>query len=726
MKILIAEDDETSRKTLANMLQKLDYEVVVTPDGAWAWQELQQPDPPELLVLDIVMPKIDGLELCRKIREHYTDNPPYIILLTAKKDKENIVQGLESGANDYVIKPYDFDELKARIGVGERVLRIQSGYLNKISELKLTEEALRESEAKFRSVFDSSNDAFLIHDMQGCFLEVNSAACKNLGYTRDELLQMSIMDIDTPENASLVSERLKRIEEEGYIIFESAHRARDGSEFPVEINCRKMEYQGKACILSVVRDISERNKAEEALRQSEERFKKLFDTNPDAVALVDKQGKFLMVNPVMADNFCMTPEELSGKSFHEVMQHHLAESRIAKLQEALEQNDQLFYEDEREGIQFQNVIIPIATSKDKRVLQIIARDVTDQKKMQERLTELSIYDSLTKLYSRYLFEEEMKRLGDGRYCPIAIIICDIDGLKLINDTLGHHKGDKFLIDTADILRNAFRSSDIISRIGGDEFAILLPRCTENCIQDCKNRIHKELEEYNKSNSDFGLSVSIGYAIKFNPPVDMKHLFKKADDAMYKEKLEQNASSRSTIVQALFKALESKDYFIEDRTERLYYLVHMLGKAYSISESKLNKLSLLAKFHDFGEVGISDNILFKQGPLSDDEYQEMKKHCEIGQRIALFTSDLAPVADLILKHHEWWNGQGYPLGLQGEDIPIECRVMAIVDAYDSMTSERPYKNKISQQEAIKELRRCAGTQFDPDLVDLFIQILPSHL
>ena len=603
MKILIAEDDATSRKTLSNMLQKLDYEVVETPDGAWAWQELQQPDSPELLILDIMMPEIDGLQLCRKIRNYYTDRPPYIILLTAKKDKENIVQGLEAGANDYVIKPYDFDELKARIGVGERMLRIQSSYLNKISEQKQTKEALR---------------------------------------------------------------------------------------------------------------------------QSEEKFKKLFNTNPDAVALVDRKGNFLMVNPVMADNFCMTPEELNGKNFYEVMQQDLAENRIAKLQEALEQDAQLIHEDEREGIQFQNFIIPISISEDNRVLQVISRDVTDQKKLQERLTELSIYDSLTKLYSRYLFEEEMKRLGDGRYCPIAIIICDIDGLKLINDTLGHHKGDSFLIHTADMLRNAFRSSDIISRIGGDEFAILLPRCTEDCILDCKNRIHKELEEYNKSNSEIGLSISIGYAIKFNPPVNMKKLFKKADDAMYKEKLEQNASSRSTIVQALFKALESKDYFIEDRTERLYYLVHMLGKAYGISENKINKLSLLAKFHDFGEVGISDSILFKQGPLSENEYQEMKKHCEIGQRIALFTSDLAPVADLILKHHEWWNGQGYPLGLQGEDIPIECRVMAIVDAYDSMTSERPYKNKMPQQEAIKELRRCAGTQFDPDLVELFIQVLPSHL
>ena len=135
---------------------------------------------------------------------------------------------------------------------------------------------------------------------------------------------------------------------------------------------------------------------------------------------------------------------------------------------------------------------------------------------------------------------------------------------------------------------------------------------------------------------------------------------------------------------------------------------------------MTDLRLLAQFHDIGKVGIPDRILLKPGPLSPEEMVEMKRHSEIGHRIANSSPDLLPVADWVLKHQEWWNGAGYPLGLAGEKIPIECRILAIADAYDAMTSDRPYRKAMSHDAAVTELRRCAGTQFDPTLVELFIQ------
>jgi HD-GYP domain-containing protein (c-di-GMP phosphodiesterase class II) len=148
----------------------------------------------------------------------------------------------------------------------------------------------------------------------------------------------------------------------------------------------------------------------------------------------------------------------------------------------------------------------------------------------------------------------------------------------------------------------------------------------------------------------------------------------------------------------------------------------MGRSLGLSEERLNDLQLLARFHDLGKVGIPDSILFKPGPLTREEFQEMKRHCEIGHRIALSLTDLAPIADFILKHHEHWDGRGYPLGLSGEDIPLECRILSIVDAYDTMTSERPYKGSVSHEDAIAELKRCAGTQFDPELVERFVALM----
>jgi len=146
----------------------------------------------------------------------------------------------------------------------------------------------------------------------------------------------------------------------------------------------------------------------------------------------------------------------------------------------------------------------------------------------------------------------------------------------------------------------------------------------------------------------------------------------------------------------------------------------------LPESTTADLSLLAKFHDIGKVGISDAILLKEGPLTSEEWTEMKRHCEIGYRIALSAPDLVPIADWILKHHEWWNGQGYPLGIKEEEIPVECRLLAIADAYEALTSARPYRRTFSHREAVAELRRHAGTQFDPHLLEKFLKMLETLL
>jgi diguanylate cyclase (GGDEF)-like protein/PAS domain S-box-containing protein len=349
-------------------------------------------------------------------------------------------------------------------------------------------------------------------------------------------------------------------------------------------------------------------------------------------------------------------------------------------------------------------------------------DITQRKQMEEQLKEMSFHDSLTGLYNRNLFEIEMDRLDDGRYSPLGIIICDLDGLKFVNDTLGHQSGDQMLIQIAEILRNNFRSSDIIARIGGDEFAVLLSETDPEVVEQMMQRLRLSVQDCNSTEPEIPLSLSMGHALDEERTADMQALFREADNRMYREKIQREGSARSAILQALTSSMQARDFDTEGHCDRLQELAASLARSLNLSQDVINDLHLLARFHDLGKVGIPDHILFKPGSLTEEEWYQMRQHCEIGHRIASSVSDLEPIADFILKHHEWWDGRGYPLGLSGKDIPLPCRILAIADAYDAMTSDRPYRNAMSQHRAVQELRRCAGTQFDPDIVEKFIQIL----
>jgi diguanylate cyclase (GGDEF)-like protein len=300
---------------------------------------------------------------------------------------------------------------------------------------------------------------------------------------------------------------------------------------------------------------------------------------------------------------------------------------------------------------------------------------------------------------------------------------DLDGLKLVNDTLGHEQGDEHLRACANILQDTFRASDIVARVGGDEFVALLSKTDLEAGEKIVDRIYARLESYNKKQkSQIPLSLSIGLACAESKTQDLHQVYKQADDFMYRDKLNQDINARSQIMKALMAALEERDFITSGHAHRLEDLCVRLGRQVNLSSSQLSDLNLLAQVHDLGKVGIPDHILFKPGPLNDQEWEIMQQHPEKGYRIAHSTTDLAGIADLILKHHERWDGKGYPLGLAGDEIPIECRILAIADSFDAMTNDRPYRKAISVEESLEELKQCAGSQFDPELVDIFVHMM----
>ncbi|MEF8823985.1 MAG: PAS domain S-box protein [Desulfohalobiaceae bacterium] len=606
-------------------------------------------------------------------------------------------------------------------------------FVRYISDRKQAEEALRRSENYYRAIFETSGATMLIIEEDTTISHINSNFEKLTGYPRHEV------EGKKSWTEFVHQDDLEWLKHYHYL------RRQDPDAAPRQYEFRFMTRHGQwrnaSFTIDMIPgtnqsigsgiDITERNQAEEKLLKREEHLQAILQATPDPMVVYNNVGHPQYINPSFTQVFGWTLDELQGQQIPFVPgdQKELTFTKIQEIYSTgvpvnfdtrrLTKNNRLL------DIRISAAIIIESSLKEHYGLVVILTDITERKQLEQKLKEMSIYDSLTGLYNRNFFEEEMKRLSDGRHNPLGVIVCDLDGLKFLNDTLGHQAGDRMLVNIAEILRQNFRSSDMIARIGGDEFAILLTDTEPEMVEQILWRVRQAVHEYNNSDPEIPLSLSMGHALGEVELADMQALFREADNRMYREKLQREGSARSSILQALTVSMEARDFNTENHCDRLQELAASLARSLNLSQDLVNDLYLLARFHDLGKVGIPDHILFKPGALKEEEWRQMRQHCEIGHRIASSLPDLEPIAEYILKHHEWLDGQGYPQGLSGDDIPLPCRILAIADAYDAMTSDRPYRNALTQEEAISELRRFAGKQFDPELVEQFIQILEEH-
>ncbi|QVK21020.1 diguanylate cyclase [Mycoplasmatota bacterium] len=339
------------------------------------------------------------------------------------------------------------------------------------------------------------------------------------------------------------------------------------------------------------------------------------------------------------------------------------------------------------------------------------------KESERKLEYLSFHDPLTDLYNRRYYELILKELDQEKYYPLTIMMGDVNGLKLVNDSLGHDAGDQLILKVSRILNESCRENDIIARVGGDEFMILLPNTDIDVAESISKAImEKSLDEYLDSTV---ISISVGCATKYLVKENIKMVIKDAEDKMYKTKLIDGPIVRKETIDAIINSLFKRDENSEAHSRRVSDICVQIGNKMELSESDLRDLRMMGMLHDIGKVAIPTRILKKQDSLSEDEWIEMRKHPEVGYRILSSVKDTSDILECVIAHHERWDGNGYPRGINGEKIPLLARILSIADAYDAMTSERPYRNKLSKEEAVSELKNNSGSQFDPNLVEIFI-------
>ncbi len=465
------------------------------------------------------------------------------------------------------------------------------------------------------------------------------------------------------------------------------------------------------------------------VRENEEKLHATLTSVGDGVIAVNRNGIVEFINPVAQGLTGWSQTEGYGKPFETVFAiineytRELVESPVQKVFETEEiielANHTILISKDGSERSIEDTAAPIKDSFGNVIgVVLVFRDFSEKKEKRREIEFLSYHDQLTGLYNRRFFEEELKRLDTRRNLPLSFVFADVNGLKTINDAFGHEYGDQLIREVADSFRTECRADDIISRTGGDEFVILLPQTESFFAQEMVKRIKEKIEE--KQIMGINISVSFGWDTKTRENQSAVNVLKNAEDLMYRKKLLDSFNKRSAVITSILNKLQLKSPQEEAHANRVSVICEDIGKAYQLSDDEVKELRIAGEFHDIGKIAIDEMILNKTSKLSGAEWAEIEHHPETGYRLLSTSSEHFNIAEYVLAHHERWDGMGYPKGLKGEAILWKARVIALADTYDAMTCERPYRKALNVQDAVMEIRKNAGTQFDPDIARVFVE------
>lgn len=584
---------------------------------------------------------------------------------------------------------------------------------------------------RLQSMFDRHSALMLlIEPVSGKIVDANTAACNFYGYSKEELLNLTIMDINMMPVNEAERRRLTLYEEkQRYFFF--PHRLKNGEIRFMDVYTSPIPDGDHMLLYSIFFDVTDRENYRNELVREQEMLRTTLESIGDGVVTTDGNGMITSLNSVAQEITGWKWKEAEGRLFTDVfhLQNEETGQPVENLIEKVLETGQIIGLDNHTVLRRrQGELIPIADSaapirtEDGKIFGVVMvfRDISKDKEQNAQIRFLSYHDSLTGLYNRRYIEEAMRRLDTKKSLPISVIMGDVNGLKITNDVFGHKAGDSLLKNVAKTLENNCREGDLIARWGGDEFVIFMPRTGTQDAEQIIRNIKQSCDAIR--DNTLRVSLSLGCAVKEDAEEDLQNILQLAEENMYHQKLLDGKSYRNAIINALLVMLYEKSIETEEHTERLGIFCQCIGRKLQLPSKEMDELSLLAVLHDIGKVGVSRGILQKPDRLQSAEWEEMKRHPEIGYRIAQATPELAIVADFILSHHERWDGKGYPRGLKEEEIPLVCRILAIADAYDAMTNDRVYRSAMSREEALIELKKNAGTQFDPQIVELFIDMI----
>ncbi len=599
-----------------------------------------------------------------------------------------------------------------------------------ITQQKQAERERNQLLVRLQSMFAGHTAVMLlIEPITGRIVDSNPAACDFYGYSQEELRNLFIQDINMLPKEEVEQRRLMALKEkQRYFVF--PHRLKNGEIKLVDVYSCPIVADGEPLLFSIIFDVTDRENYRENLYREKELMRTTLFSIGDGVVTTDLEGRITALNREAEKITGWTNEEAKNRVFTDVfvLRHEDSGHAVVNpIHQVLQTEKVIGLANHTVLVNKEGRMIPIADSaapikdEDGQTFGVVMvfRDVSTEKEQQQQILYLSYHDHLTGLYNRRFIEEEIIRLDISSYLPLAVIMGDVNGLKLTNDVFGHQAGDDLLKSMAEVLRESCRQDDIIARWGGDEFLILLSHTTAEQAQEIMQRITAGCPA--KSVGNMSLNVSLGSAVKTSENQSLAQIIKEAEERMYHRKLLEGRSHRNTIINTLLGTLFEKSMETKEHAKRLDHYCNLVGRKFKLTPHELDNLTLFTMLHDIGKVAIKENILQKPGPLSPAEWEEMKKHSEIGYRIAQNSPELSIVAEYILCHHERWNGQGYPRGLKGEEIPLICRILAVADAFDAMTSDRVYRKSISEKEALEELKRNAGTQFDPTVTEVFCSL-----
>lgn len=459
------------------------------------------------------------------------------------------------------------------------------------------------------------------------------------------------------------------------------------------------------------------------LTESEQKYRMIFDSARDSIIVHDMSLQILAVNAIACKRYGYSKAELmslpldklekQGGDAHFRDQKGLIDNCGYALHETIHCT--------KNGMEiFMEVSAQKMIWNGRPAILSVCRDITDRKKDEKEILFLSYHDKLTGLYNRRFCEEKIKTIDLEEDLPLSIVVADVNGLKLMNDAFGHDKGDELLKKAAAAIEKTCRPKDIAARWGGDEFVILLPRTkyyeVEGIIKKIKDSYSKE------SVNTLDISISFGWETKKYADQDMYKILKIAEDKMYKHKLIENEGSRGDIITTIINTLHEKNPREELHSKRVGEMCQNIGKMLDLTETEISMLKVGGLLHDIGKIAIDEGILNKPGKLTDQEIEQIRRHPDIGYRILSSSYNMLELAECILAHHERWDGTGYPKGLKGKKIPKIARIIALADSWDAMISGRPYRRAYSKEEAIIEIGKNFGTQFDPHIAAVFIESL----